>query len=114
MVRSQVFALRRWLLVLTLGAAACGGAGTFSQSVDQRALAPISAQVYPAAEWQRIDRPETVGWSKQGLDQVRAKLSTLSTTGFMAVVGGRVLMDYGDVQRVSYVARVRKSVLSML
>ncbi len=32
----------------------------------------------------------------------------------MAVVGGRVLMDYGDLQVISYLASVRKSVLSML
>jgi CubicO group peptidase (beta-lactamase class C family) len=45
---------------------------------------------------------------------VRAKLATLSTTGFIAVVGGRVLMDYGDLSAVSYLASVRKSILSML
>ena len=32
----------------------------------------------------------------------------------MAVVGGRVLMEYGDVRAVSYLASVRKSILSML
>jgi CubicO group peptidase (beta-lactamase class C family) len=41
-------------------------------------------------------------------------LKKLPTTGFVAVVGGRVLMDYGDVQAVSYLASVRKSILSML
>jgi CubicO group peptidase (beta-lactamase class C family) len=38
----------------------------------------------------------------------------MATTGFVAVVGGRVLMDYGDLQAISYLASVRKSVLSML
>jgi CubicO group peptidase (beta-lactamase class C family) len=32
----------------------------------------------------------------------------------MAVAGGRVLVSYGDVQTLSYLASVRKSVLSML
>lgn len=32
----------------------------------------------------------------------------------MAVVGGRVLFEYGDVETVSYLASVRKSILSML
>jgi CubicO group peptidase (beta-lactamase class C family) len=70
--------------------------------------------VFPAAEWGRIERPEQVGWSAADLDSVRGRLSRLSTTGFMAVVGGRVLMEYGDVQVVSYLASVRKSILAML
>ena len=32
----------------------------------------------------------------------------------MAVVGGRVLMEHGDVRAVSYLASVRKSILAML
>ncbi|MGH7459734.1 MAG: serine hydrolase domain-containing protein, partial [Longimicrobiales bacterium] len=54
------------------------------------------------------------GWSSAGLDQVKQKLETMSTTAMMAVVGGRVLMQYGKVDTVSYLASVRKSVLSML
>jgi CubicO group peptidase (beta-lactamase class C family) len=38
----------------------------------------------------------------------------MSSTAFMAVVGGRVLMEYGDLERISYLASVRKSILSML
>ena len=73
-----------------------------------------NAVVYPDPEWVNITRPEDAGWSTAGLEKVRQKLSTMSTTGMMAVVGGRVLFQYGDVQRVSYLASVRKSVLSML
>ena len=70
--------------------------------------------VFPAAEWEHIARPDDVGWTATDLDSVRTLLSKLPTTGFMAVVGGRVLMDYGDVQTVSYLASVRKSILAML
>ena len=73
-----------------------------------------NALVYPDPEWVKVTRPEDAGWSTAGLEKVREKLSTMSTTGMMAVVGGRVLFQYGDVQRVSYLASVRKSVLSML
>jgi CubicO group peptidase (beta-lactamase class C family) len=45
---------------------------------------------------------------------VRAELKPLATTGFIAIAGGRVLMEYGDVKAVSYLASVRKSILSML
>jgi CubicO group peptidase (beta-lactamase class C family) len=70
--------------------------------------------VYPIPSWTPIDEAASARWSRAGLDSVRARLSTLSTTGMMAVVGGRVLLEHGDVQAVSYLASVRKSVLSML
>jgi CubicO group peptidase (beta-lactamase class C family) len=70
--------------------------------------------VYPGAQWDSISDPRTVGWRRITLDSVHADLRTLPSTGFMAVVGGRVLMSYGDVQTVSYLASVRKSVLSMM
>ena len=72
------------------------------------------AAVYPIPDWQKVASPESAGWSSTGLDAVRAKLATLPTTGFMAVSGGRVLMEYGDVKAISYLASVRKSILSML
>ena len=43
-----------------------------------------------------------------------ALLETMDTTGLMAVVGGKVLYEYGDLQKLSYLASVRKSVLSIL
>ena len=78
-----------------------------------RAPAPSRA-VYPAAEWERIAQPEAAGWTQADLEAVRAELKPLATTGFIAIAGGRVLMEYGDVKAVSYLASVRKSILSML
>jgi CubicO group peptidase (beta-lactamase class C family) len=70
--------------------------------------------VFPGVEWERHASPEAVGWSSEGLAQVTATLSDMPTTGLMAIVGGRVLYEYGDIERVSYLASVRKSILSML
>ena len=78
------------------------------------AAATKTAFVYPGAEWEKIADPASVGWTPTALEAVRAELSKLSTTAFMAIVDGRVLMEYGDVTVVSYLASVRKSVLSML
>src|SRR5688500_1582731 len=80
------------------------------QSPPERA----AAAVFPGAHWDSIADPRTVGWTRTGLDSVRARLQMLPSTGFVAIVGGRVLMSYGDIQTVSYLASVRKSVLSML
>jgi CubicO group peptidase (beta-lactamase class C family) len=104
--------LRRALPAL-LAALALGCA-----SATRPAAAPTAAvaatSVYPGAEWERIADPASAGWSRAGLDSVRARLATLPSTGFVAVVGGRVLMEHGDLRAVSYLASVRKSVLAML
>jgi CubicO group peptidase (beta-lactamase class C family) len=74
----------------------------------------VANAVWPGATWDSIRDPRTVGWTRSGLDSVRAVLSTKATTGFVAIVGGRTLMTYGNIETVTYVASVRKSVLSML
>jgi CubicO group peptidase (beta-lactamase class C family) len=103
-------ARRAAALALALLATGCAPA---VQAPPAPAVARV-AHVYPGASWERITVPEAAGWSSAGLDSVRAKLATLPSTGFMAVVGGRVLMEHGDVDTVTYLASVRKSILSML
>jgi CubicO group peptidase (beta-lactamase class C family) len=80
--------------------------------------APVTTPVavYPdsASDWARWDSPAAIGWSAVVLDSASARLATMPSTGLMAIVGGRVVFQYGDVQRVSYLASVRKSILSML
>ncbi len=69
--------------------------------------------VFPGAGWDRIADPKTIGYCRPGLDAATARAKELATTGAMAVVGGRVLWEYGDLQFVSYLASVRKSILAM-
>jgi CubicO group peptidase (beta-lactamase class C family) len=79
-----------------------------------RAGAAQPSAIYPGAQWDRVAKPEAAGWSAAGLERAREKLATLPSTGLLAVAGGRVLFEYGDVTTVSYLASVRKSVLAML
>ena len=69
--------------------------------------------VFPGGSWERA-RPAVSGYCQDELDDVRARATALPTTAMMAVLGGRVLFEYGDVTRVSYIASVRKSILAML
>jgi CubicO group peptidase (beta-lactamase class C family) len=103
-------------LALALAAACAPGVAPAGSSTRQ-ATAPSPgrvAPVYPGAEWERVASPESAGWSGAGLDGVQARLAQLPTTAMLAVVGGRVLLEHGDPAAVSYLASVRKSVLSML
>jgi CubicO group peptidase (beta-lactamase class C family) len=72
------------------------------------------AAVFPGQSWDRIASPESVGFSRAKLDVATAHARQLATTSFVAVVNGRILLDYGDVTHLSYIASVRKSVLAML
>jgi CubicO group peptidase (beta-lactamase class C family) len=69
--------------------------------------------IYPGKTWMKV-APESVGFASTGLAAVRARLASTPSTGLIAVVGGRVIFEYGDTDTVSYVASVRKSILSML
>ncbi len=69
---------------------------------------------FPGADWQRIAKPESVGYSSARLEALRVWLKTQDTTAMMVSIGGRVLFEYGDVNLVSRVASVRKSILGMM
>ena len=74
----------------------------------------VANVVWPGATWDSIRDPRIAGWTRAGLDSVRAVLSTKETTGFVAIVGGRKLMTYGNIDTVTYIASARKSIISML
>jgi CubicO group peptidase (beta-lactamase class C family) len=84
-------------------------------AVEQVAAAekqPIA--VFPGESWDRIASAESVGFSRAKLDAAVAHARELATTSFVAVVNGRLLVEYGDPTHLSYIASVRKSVLAML
>ena len=70
--------------------------------------------VFPGKDWERIESPESVGYSSARLKALRAWLESLDTTSMMVVVGGRSLFEYGDLTHQSYLASARKSVLALL
>ena len=75
--------------------------------------------VYPGAEWDYLGRnPRAIeehGWFPQGLLRTFNFLRDSSnTTGLVVVDGGRVVFTFGDIEELSYVASVRKSILAIL
>jgi CubicO group peptidase (beta-lactamase class C family) len=90
-----------WTLVLAVAAPAA-------------LLGQEAEYVYPGNEWETIANPEDVGYSAEILEKVHKYADAIETTGLVVVVGGRVLVQYGDVEQLSYLASVRKSILAML
>jgi CubicO group peptidase (beta-lactamase class C family) len=73
-----------------------------------------AAPFFPGATWERIEKPEAIGFSPARLAALKVWLESLDTTALMVSVGGRSLFEYGDLSRLSYLASVRKSVLAIL
>ena len=87
------------------------------QPVGGQAPAPapaVNALVFPGQDWDRIAKPESIGYSSARLEALRGWLGSLDTTSMLVSVGGRSLFEYGDLSRLSYLASVRKSVLAIL
>ncbi|MEQ8329188.1 MAG: serine hydrolase [Longimicrobiales bacterium] len=73
--------------------------------------------VVPGAQWEEVPRSglEAYGWDADRLQELRAFIrDSANTTGLVVVDRGRVVFDYGDVEELSYLASVRKSILAML
>ena len=70
--------------------------------------------VFPGADWERVAKPESIGYSSAKLKALRGWLKTQQTTSMVASVGGRILFEYGDPKYISKVASVRKSILAMM
>jgi CubicO group peptidase (beta-lactamase class C family) len=72
-----------------------------------------SAPDYPGKDWQLV-KPESEGYSSAKLEALRAWLAAGPTTAMVIVVRGHLIFSYGDTAKVSKIASVRKSILSML
>ncbi len=70
-------------------------------------------QNVPGADWQRA-KPEDVGYSTARLEALRAWLTNQTTTALLVTIQDKVIFEYGDIQRATKIASVRKSILSML
>ena len=68
----------------------------------------------PGADWERVAKPESIGYSSAKLEALRGWLKTQQTTSMVVSVGGRILFEHGDSKYVSKVASVRKSILAMM
>ena len=80
-----------------------------------RQIAPPSGGAVERGHgWQRITDPSTLGYSRTGLDSALAIVQGMNTSALLVTVGGRSLLEYGDLSDTSYVASARKSILSML
>lgn len=69
---------------------------------------------YPDKTWVKVS-PEKHGYDSKKLKEARKYIiDSLQTTGLSVVVGGEVIYQFGNNERISYIASCRKSVLAMM
>lgn len=69
---------------------------------------------YPKGSWSTISAKKA-GYNAKKLAKVEKYISdNMQTTGMIVIVGGKVLLEYGNLTEISYIASCRKSVLSMM
>ncbi len=105
--------MHRRILLLAVLALGCAPRRADVPTTGAPAAAAL-APTFPGAAWARLPSPEGAGYSSAALAAVGERADSLGTTGMMVIVGGRVLFEHGDVEEISYLASVRKSILSML
>lgn len=88
---------RGWLAVLALGW-----------------CAPLWGDtVFPGERWERID-PSAQGWSVQQLTRAREKAVEIGSAAVLIVQDGRIVAEWGEIDRRHDVYSIRKSLLSGL
>lgn len=81
------------------------------------ASAQCPACVYPDSSWHHAnnDQLESMGWSVSDLSDLSEFVrDSTNITGLFVVDAGFEVFEFGDVAELSYVASVRKSILSLL
>ncbi len=83
---------------------------------------PLSAQIsqdvtFPGEEWEYVRGFDLAdyGWDADKLQDITAFLrDSANSTGVVVADRGRVVFRFGDIEELSYLASVRKSILAML
>jgi len=74
----------------------------------------VPAQPVPDASWTRIETPSASGWSEEGLQEARAYSDSMGSAAVVVVHDGRIVDEWGEVERTFKCHSIRKSFLSAL
>jgi CubicO group peptidase (beta-lactamase class C family) len=99
-----------WLLFCVQTFLPAGAAGQVA------AASTASQEIFPGESWQILSSPENAGWSKERLAAAHAyaDADSIHTSAVMIVHGGKVVDQWGDIDKKITSYSVRKSLLSAL
>ena len=73
-----------------------------------------STNKYPGETWEKVNKPEDLGYSSKKLAKAQEFSKTLKTAAVTIIVNGVVLDEWGDVDSLFFTHSMRKSALSAL
>ena len=70
---------------------------------------------FKGTEWQKYSSAKEAGFNQEKLDELSTYIKkNTPATGVVVTSKGKVVYEYGDIEKVTYIASCRKSVMSML
>lgn len=76
---------------------------------------PVFAEsVFPEDKWVQVESAESVGWSTEKFKRLSDFAEANGTLGLMIIQDGKVVYSYGKIEERTYMASVRKSLISGL
>ena len=73
-----------------------------------------SANRYPGKTWEKVSKPEDLGYSSENLTKAKEFSQTLKTSAVTIIVNGVILDEWGDVDSLFFTHSMRKSFLSAM
>jgi CubicO group peptidase (beta-lactamase class C family) len=74
----------------------------------------MAQSVFPGEHWEQAENLAHDGWSTEHLAEARGIARGAGTTALLVIHRGRMVLEYGDTTRPTFVASVRKSLISAL
>ena len=74
----------------------------------------VHKAAFEGTAWNRYNSDAATAYNQESFNEITELLKSTPATSLMAIQNGKVIYEYGDVEKVSYIASCRKSVLSML
>lgn len=74
----------------------------------------LAGDEFPGQKWSRYRRPEDAGWSSPALEEAKRLSAATVSTSWVLVQGGKIVADWGQVDKPVLVHSMRKSILSAL
>lgn len=73
------------------------------------------SQTFPNEKWSYNEQADKEGWDSKKAENFRHYIiDSTNVTGLLIIHKGEIVFDYGDTEENSYIASIRKSILSML
>ena len=69
---------------------------------------------FPAESWEKVDKPEDMGYSLELLQEAETYANSINTAATTIIVDGKILYEWGEVKKKFMTHSIRKSVLSAL